>query len=70
MVTIRTIGFNAQQFYILSAECTYVFCMVLKTLNFSLYNINSLVFITEMECVCCEVRPVSLSKTFLPFMVK
>ena len=70
MVTTRIIGFNFQQFHVLSAECTYVFCMVLRTLTFSVCSIKSFVFITEMECVYCAVRPVSLTKTFLPFVVK
>jgi len=60
---ISSLRVNVQQFHVLSAERTYVFCMVLRTLTFSLYSINSLVFIIEMECVYCAVRPVSLSKS-------
>ena len=42
--------FNIQQFYVLPTQCIYVFCLDLrkKTAIISLYNINWLVFRTEI----------------------
>ena len=41
--------FNIQQLYVLPTQCNYVFCVDLrKTAIISLYNINWLVFITEI----------------------
>ena len=41
--------FNIQQFHVLPTQRIYVFCMDLKkTAIISLYNINWLVFITEI----------------------
>jgi len=38
-------------------SCIYVFCVDLRTnSNYFLFNINWLVFITEMQCVYCAVR--------------
>ena len=51
MVTICTARFNIQQFYVLTTQCIYVFCVDLRTEIISLYNINGLVFITETECL-------------------
>jgi len=61
VVTICTTGltFNNST---LSTQCTYVFCTDLRqTAIISLYNINSLVFITEKESVYCAVRTGSLN---------
>ena len=53
--------FNIQQFYVLPTQCIYVFCVDLRTnTDFSPYNINCLVFITETQCVYCAVRTGSL----------
>jgi hypothetical protein len=44
-------------FYVLLTQCSYVFCVDLRTNNnISLYSINWLVFIIERECVYCAVR--------------
>ena len=41
--------FNIQQLYVLPTLCIYVFCVDLRqTAIISLYNINWLVFITEI----------------------
>ena len=40
--------FNIQQFYVLPTQCIYVFCVDLRTNSDSLYNINWLIFITEI----------------------
>ena len=54
--------FNIQQFYVLPAQCIYVFCVDLrKTEIISVYNINWLLFITETECVYCAVRIIYVS---------
>ena len=42
--------FNIQQFYILPTQCIYVFLWISEqTAIISLYNINWLVFITEIS---------------------
>jgi len=41
-----------------------------KTATFSLYNINGLVFITELESVYCSVRSESLHITQILFVLK
>ena len=54
--------FNIQQFYVLPTHCVFM-CFVWiseQTAIISLYNINSLVFITQTESVYCAVRTVSL----------
>jgi len=44
--------FNIQHFYFLPTQCIYVFCVVWEqTAIISLYSINWLVCITEMECL-------------------
>jgi hypothetical protein len=55
--------------YVLPTQCVYVFCMDLRTAIISLYSINWLVFITEMECVYCAVRTGYLNATFCPHSV-
>jgi hypothetical protein len=56
-VTVRTVRFNSQQFYVLPTQCIYVFCVDLRTnSDISLYSIDWLVFITETECLYCAVR--------------
>jgi len=41
--------FNFQQFHVLPTHCIYVFCVDLrKKAIISLYNINWLVFVTEI----------------------
>ena len=58
---MRTTASNIHKFYVLPTQCIYVFCVDLrKTAIISLYNIKWLVFITEMECVCCAVQTGSL----------
>jgi hypothetical protein len=54
--------FNIYKFYVLPTQCIYVFCVDLRTnSDYSLYSINWMVFITEMERVYCAVRTVSLN---------
>jgi len=48
--------FNIQQFYVLPTQFVCFVCISEQTAIISLYNINWLVFITETECVYCEVR--------------
>ena len=63
MVTILlcTTRFIIQQFYILPAQCIYVFCVDLRTNSLYFpYNINWLVCIIETQCVYCAVRTGSL----------
>jgi len=49
--------FKIQLFYVLPTHCIYVFCVDLRTnSHYSLYNINCLVFITQMQYVYCAVR--------------
>ena len=56
--------FNIQQFYLLPTQCIYVFCVDLrKDSHYFLYNINWLVFITQMQCVYCAVRTGVLNVT-------
>ena len=65
--------FNTQQFYVLSTQCIYVFCVDLRTnSHYSLHSINWLVCITETECVYCAVRTECLSQIQVNycFMVK
>ena len=54
--------FNIHEFYVLPAPCICVFCVDLRKKQrfFSLYSINWLVFIAEMEGVYCAVRTGSL----------
>jgi hypothetical protein len=53
LVTLCTARFNIQQFYVLSTQCIYVFCVDLRT-NSDHFPI--LIFITETESVHCAVR--------------
>ena len=59
--------FNTKKFYVISVEYSNVCVCVLwiseQTAIISLYEVNVLVFITEMECVYCEVRTESLNIT-------
>jgi hypothetical protein len=62
MVTLYTIRFNTQKFYILPTHCMYVFCMDLRTnsLYFPIhYSLTR--FVTESEHVYSAVRAGSLS---------
>jgi hypothetical protein len=52
MVTLCTTRFNIQNTHFLSTQ--YIMCFV--WIFFTLYSVNWLVFITEMECVYCAVR--------------
>jgi len=56
LVTLRTASLTFTNPTFCPHSCIYVFCVDLRTAIISLYNINWLVFITEMECVYCEVR--------------
>jgi hypothetical protein len=61
-VYLRTTRLTNNQFYFLAL--TVYLCVLLRSRNkpiISLYSINSLVFITEMECVYCAVRTESLN---------
>jgi hypothetical protein len=61
VVTIGTTTFNAKKLYVLLKQCIYVFCIHLRKKEIiSVFNINWLVFITQMESVYCAVRTGSL----------
>jgi hypothetical protein len=62
-VTVCTIRFNIQKFYILLTECIYVLYVAQKTVTFAIYSINWSVFITEMVSVYCMMRTWHLYKT-------
>jgi hypothetical protein len=51
----------ANKFYVLLAQCIYVFCMDLrKTAIIPLYNNDGIFCVMETECVYCAVRAESL----------
>ena len=56
-VTLRTIRFNIQEFYLVFTG----FVWVQERTSFSLYNMDKLVFITEVESVYSAVRAGSLN---------
>jgi hypothetical protein len=57
VVTICTTSLTFTNSTFCPHSCIYVFCVDLRTnSDNSLYSINWLVFITEMECVYCAVR--------------
>ena len=61
MVTNFTTGCNTQKFWVLPIGVFMCFVWIWEqTAIISLYSINWLVFITEMECVYCAVRTGSL----------
>jgi hypothetical protein len=51
-------------------QCIYVFCIYLRTATSALYNINWLVFITEMKSVYSAVRSGSLNTTIYASSLK
>jgi hypothetical protein len=58
--TLRTTGLTSKN-STWKSHCLCVFCMDLRrNSHISLYNINRLDFITEVECVYCAVRTESL----------
>jgi len=69
-VTIRTTKFNIQQFHVLPTQLYLCFVWISEqTAIISLYNINWLVFITEMESVYCEVGTGYLNVVCVNFRV-
>jgi hypothetical protein len=58
-VTLRTARFNIQKFHmVLTQNLCVLYGSQKKTAIISLYSINRLVFITEVESVYCAVRAV------------
>ena len=57
MVTTCTTKFNISTvLHLAHTGYIYVFCVGLKRTITSVYAINRLIFITEMECVYCAVK--------------
>jgi hypothetical protein len=61
VVTICTTRFTVHKFYVLPTQCMCFVWISEQTAIISLYSINWLVCITEMECVYCAVWTVSLN---------
>jgi len=60
--------FNIHKFYVLPPQCIMGFeWLSEQTAIISLYSINWLVFITEMQCVYCAVQKDSLLKSEVSF---
>jgi len=59
-VTVDTANFTIPTFYILPPGYLYILHVPKKRVNFSLYNIQRMVFVNEMASIYFTVRPRSL----------
>jgi len=56
-------------FYVMLTDCTAMFYVVIRTGIISLYNISSLIFVTQTECAYSAVRTETLTAFHFSFRV-